>query len=239
MNKYIKEQGIISLIKKYADFGTEEIFEMAYYIADKLYYNKLLYVKNTNYWKMIVISILTNNSFLIVSFMYQSEYTYDTAILEHKFNKNEKEIYEMFFKDPTNSSLNNKESVFDFKQVTGKKINMSYLRKYKVKLFHVGILVNSGACILKSTYDPNNINIHFFDNETSKIYDVQDIFPKKIIYYSELVENLDCWFPNYTLDICINITNESCDVKDDFFSCDKYNKANKSYSLIICDGHSC
>jgi hypothetical protein len=60
-------------------------------------------------------------------------------------------------------------------------------------------------------------------DKTSKLYNIQDIFPKKIIYNIKLAKK-EKPIHGKSFNIDINITSESQNVKDDFFVCNGFNK---------------
>jgi hypothetical protein len=86
LNQYIKENGIICLINKYADYNINDIFCYAEEIMNRLYYNDKL-LDNPDYLgNMIVMYILTNNSLIIQKDTYGA-YNSHVYIYEIKFDK--------------------------------------------------------------------------------------------------------------------------------------------------------
>jgi hypothetical protein len=156
MNKYIKEQGIILLINKYADFRTEEIFFMTNWILMSLFYDKLLFLQFCANDSLIGIGIniyiLTNNFFVLVEIR-DNEIT----VLEHKFKKNEKEIYVQFLKDSVNLfSHDFYKHIKIFNQSSGKKRDLSFFKNYKIEMYNIKLLMFSSAklaALINSKYD--------------------------------------------------------------------------------------
>jgi hypothetical protein len=192
LNKYIYEQGITLLIKKYASVRIQETLELLINIRDDLYYydNKLIPIKNDYENLNTIIYILTNNSFVIFETMPYSEdiKNINEFILVHeiKFTTDLKKYFVQILKETIN--LSRKAFTYKYKEL------MCIQKFKKITIHKFYTMVNN--CIIKlyniklivGTYSSYNISTNIYHslyirNSNNSICNIENIFPKELKQY--------------------------------------------------------